>query len=107
MAHRVQVLLADDLHGGKADEKVTFALDGKSYEIDLTDANAQTLRENLAEFVKAGRRTRGRSVGRTASTAGSADTAKIRAWAIQHGHDIYKNGQMPVEVREASGYANG
>ncbi len=40
MAQKVQVLLVDDLDGGEADETVTFALDGKTYEIDLTTANA-------------------------------------------------------------------
>lgn len=45
MAQKVQVLLVDDLDGGEADETVTFALDGKTYEIDLTTANADKLRE--------------------------------------------------------------
>ncbi|MBN9376412.1 MAG: Lsr2 family protein, partial [Cellulomonas sp.] len=40
MAQKVQVLLVDDLDGGTADETVTFALDGISYEIDLTTENA-------------------------------------------------------------------
>lgn len=53
VAQKVQVLLVDDLNGGEADETVTFALDGKSYEIDLSDSNAQKLRDSLADFVKA------------------------------------------------------
>ena len=61
VAQKVQVLLVDDLNGGEADETVTFALDGKSYEIDLSDSNAQKLRDSLADFVKAGRRTGGRA----------------------------------------------
>lgn len=44
VAQKVQVLLVDDLDGGEADETVTFALDGKTYEIDLTTANADKLR---------------------------------------------------------------
>ena len=39
MAQKVQVLLVDDIDGGEADETVTFALDGKTYEIDLTTGN--------------------------------------------------------------------
>ena len=63
MAQKVQVLLVDDLDGGEADETVTFALDGKTYEIDLTTANADKLRGLLEPYVKGGRRTGGRSAG--------------------------------------------
>ncbi|MBW1598960.1 Lsr2 family protein [Streptomyces sp. JJ38] len=111
MAQKVQVLLVDDLEGGEADETVTFALDGKSYEIDLTEANAQKLRESLAEFVKAGRRTGGRSGGRgkarAGSSGGSQDTAKIRAWAKENGYNVNDRGRVPAEIREAYEKANG
>ncbi|MEU9113327.1 Lsr2 family protein [Streptomyces sp. NPDC048483] len=111
MAQKVQVLLVDDLDGGEADETVTFALDGKSYEIDLTDANAQKLRESLADFVKAGRRA-GRSAGargkaRTAAAGGSGDTAKIRAWAKENGYNVNDRGRVPADIREAFEKANG
>ena len=45
MAQQVQVVLVDDLDGGKAAETVSFALDGVSYEIDLSAKNAAKLRE--------------------------------------------------------------
>ncbi len=48
MAQRVQVVLEDDLDGGKADETVTFGLDGTAYEIDLSKKNAAKLRDALA-----------------------------------------------------------
>lgn len=35
MARQETVTLTDDIDGGKADETVTFGLDGASYEIDL------------------------------------------------------------------------
>lgn len=111
VAQKVQVLLVDDLDGGEADETVTFALDGKSYEIDLTDANAQKLRESLAEFVKAGRRTGrttgGRGKARATSTGGAQDTAKIRAWAKENGYEVNDRGRVPATVREAYEKANG
>lgn len=111
VAQKVQVLLVDDLSGGEADETVTFALDGKSYEIDLSDANAQKLRESLAEFVKAGRKTGGRSAGRgkarAAASAGGQDTAKIRAWAKENGYNVNDRGRVPADIREAFEKANG
>ena len=54
MAQKVQVMLVDDIDGGAADETVTFALDGTSYEIDLTSENAAKLRDALAAYVGAG-----------------------------------------------------
>ena len=40
MAQKVQVVLIDDIDGGSADETMSFAVDGVSYEIDLSTANA-------------------------------------------------------------------
>ncbi|WP_016910274.1 histone-like nucleoid-structuring protein Lsr2 [Streptomyces xiaopingdaonensis] len=103
MAQKVQVLLLDDLEGGEADETVTFALDGKSYEIDLTSANAEKLRGLLEPYVKSGRRTGGRSArGKGRASGGSSpDTAKIRAWAKEQGYDVNDRGRVPAGIREA------
>jgi hypothetical protein len=58
VAQRVEVVLVDDLDGGPADETVQFALDGVSYEIDLTEQNAQALRDAIATWVGHARRVR-------------------------------------------------
>lgn len=112
MAQKVQVLLVDDIDGGEADETVTFALDGKTYEIDLTTANADKLRGLLEPYVKNGRRTGGRSArgkaARSSSGGGSGqDTAKIRAWAKQNGYEVNDRGRVPANIREAYEKANG
>ncbi|MEV7420489.1 Lsr2 family protein [Streptomyces sp. NPDC089919] len=107
MAQKVQVLLVDDLDGGEADETVTFALDGKTYEIDLTTANADKLRGLLEPYTKSGRRTGGRAAagrtkGRVAAVGGgSTDTAEIRAWAKANGFNVNDRGRVPAEIREA------
>jgi hypothetical protein len=110
MAQKVQVLLVDDLDGGEADETVTFALDGKTYEIDLTTANADKLREALEPYTKGGRRTGGRAAtsrGKTRASAGAGqDTAKIRAWAKENGYEVNDRGRVPASVREAYEKAN-
>ncbi|CAL9301398.1 MULTISPECIES: Lsr2 family protein [Streptomyces] len=110
MAQKVQVLLVDDLDGGEADETVTFALDGKTYEIDLTTANADKLRSLLEPYTKSGRRTGGRTAGGRgkgrASASGSPDTAKIRAWAKENGYPVNDRGRVPAEVRQAYEDAN-
>ena len=50
-------MLVDDVDGGDAAETVTFALDGVTYEIDLSDTNAQKLRDDLATWSGHARRT--------------------------------------------------
>ncbi|MEV3872201.1 Lsr2 family protein [Streptomyces sp. NPDC049906] len=106
MAQKVQVLLVDDLDGVEADETVTFALDGKTYEIDLTTGNADKLRGLLEPYVKGGRRTGGRSTGgrgkaRATASGSSQDTAQIRAWAKENGHKVNDRGRVPADVRQA------
>ena len=59
MAQKVQIILEDDLDGGEADETVSFALDGTSYEIDLNEANATKMREALAPYVGHARKVTG------------------------------------------------
>ena len=107
MAQKVQIILEDDLDGGEADETVSFALDGTSYEIDLNEANATKLREAMATYVGHARKvtgTRGRRTGGTAAKAanGSGTSAKeVREWARENGHDVPDRGRIPAEVREA------
>lgn len=106
MAQKVQVVLVDDLDGGPADETVTFSLDGVSYEIDLSEANAAAMRDAFGQFVGVARRVTGRAPARGrrgASRAASngTDAAAIRAWAKEHGFAVSDRGRVPSEVREA------
>jgi len=55
MAKTVIVKLTDDLDGGDADETVQFALDGRSFEVDLSGANAAKLRDVLKPYMEKGR----------------------------------------------------
>ena len=71
MAQQVQVLLVDDIDGGKAAETVSFSLDGVSYEIDLSAKNAAKLRDALSTWVGHARR----SGGRRAAPAGPGPLA--------------------------------
>lgn len=105
MAQKVQVLLLDDIDGGEASETVSFAIDGKTYEIDLNEANAKKLRDALEPYLKAGRRSGGRSSraarGGARASATGADTAKIRAWAKENGYEVNDRGRVPANIREA------
>jgi len=99
MAQKVQVLLVDDVDGSKADETVKFALDGNSYEIDLSSAHASELRAAISPWIAAGRKVAGRSSSRGRS--GASDTAKIRTWAKSTGMPVSERGRVSAEVRAA------
>ena len=105
MAQKVQVVLVDDLDGGAAEETVTFALDGVSYEIDLSAANAAQLRDALASWVGHARRVGGRARparrGTGAGRASSGDSAAIREWARSNGFTVNERGRIPAEVKAA------
>ncbi len=47
MAQRVEVVLIDDIDGGHADETVSFALDGVTYEIDRQRQECKKLRDDI------------------------------------------------------------
>ncbi|GAA2493223.1 Lsr2 family protein [Streptomyces sp. NPDC059506] len=100
MAQRVVVTLSDDLDGGEAAETVTFGIDGRSYEIDLSAANADRLRDVLNPYVEAGRR-RSRSGKAYRRTSVAPDPAAVRAWALSNGMEVPPRGRIPKRIYEA------
>lgn len=104
MAQREIVTLIDDLDGSEASDTLTFGLDGKSYEVDLSDDNAARLRESLAPFVEKARRAGRAPKMSTAGTRPRADrdqTQAIRSWARDNGHQVSDRGRIPKTVVEA------
>jgi hypothetical protein len=106
MARQTTITLVDDLDGSAAEEQVEFSVDGRTYEIDLSAANAGRLRGVLAPFVSAARRGGARrtaTAGGPPSRAGS-DRAKnqaIREWAIAQGMPVSERGRIPTNVLTA------
>ena len=93
MAQKVHITLEDDLNGGEATETVSFGLDAK---------NAAALRDALARYVAAARRsggTRGTAAKRRTQVGTSA--REIRDWARSNGHKVPDRGRIPADVREA------
>ena len=71
MAQVTNVTLVDDLDGSAADETVVFGLDGRIFEIDLNAEHASQLRDAIAPFVAAARRTGTGPTRRTSKQAAS------------------------------------
>lgn len=103
MAQRVSIILEDDLDGSPADETVTFALDGVSYEIDLNSKNAAALRDSLATYVGHARRAGGRRAPSrsTARSSSNRDLSDVREWARKNGHKVSDRGRISSEVQAA------
>jgi hypothetical protein len=51
MATGVLTSLQDDIDGSDATQTIRFALDGIEYEIDVSDRNANRLRNSLGDFI--------------------------------------------------------
>lgn len=104
MAQKVTIVLVDDVDGSEATETVTFALDGKSYEIDLNEKNASDLRDALAPWLGHARRVTGAPgrARRAAGTGASKGNLKdVREWARDNGHEVSERGRIPASVQEA------
>jgi hypothetical protein len=103
MAQQVQVSWLDDVDGSAASETVSFELDGRAYEIDLSERNAARLRALLADFVAAGRRAGRPATGRSGAPrpAGAERTPAIRAWAQAHGYAVPRRGRLSAEIVRA------
>jgi hypothetical protein len=109
MAQITEVRLLDDLDGGVAAESVAFSLDGKSYEIDLSEKHAAALRDAFAPFVSSARRAGGSVASRQKmSTLTPArvnrpreETAAIREWATANGLEVSARGRIPSTVLQA------
>jgi hypothetical protein len=102
--------MVDDTDGSQDDvDTVQIALDNVSYEIDLSAANAERLREKLARFVENGKKVtthpRGRKVTRGRAAAptpiGREQAQAVRDWARNNGYTVSARGRIPKSVQEA------
>ncbi|MBB1018746.1 Lsr2 family protein [Dietzia maris] len=112
MAQHFQVRYTDDIDGtdlGEAANTIAFAFEGKEYSIDLSDDNAQALREAVAPYIEAGHRVTGRNTKaarKTSAKTPSAETRAIREWAQANGYDVSDRGRIPADVMQAYHAAN-
>src|SRR3954447_1176300 len=107
MAQRTVIRLVDDLDDTEivdgAGETVNFTLDGRQYEIDLTNEHADELRTALDRYVRAarkvgGRRNRARATGARAATSVDYSPQAVRAWAKAKRIKVSPRGRIPQSV---------
>ena len=109
MAQRTVIRLVDDLDDTEiidgAGETVSFALDGRRYEIDLTNDHADEMRAALARYVQAARKVGDRQARARATATGAKAAAPVdysaqavRAWAKANKIDVSPRGRIPQSV---------
>ncbi len=97
MTRRVQVILQDDIDGGEPAQTIYFAVDGKNYEIDLTEPHAAELRDCLAPWIAAARRASTAPIPKPRSKPNRAsDTVDIRRWAKENNIPVSERGRTVV-----------
>ncbi len=109
MAKQTVIHMTDDLDGSEATQTVEFSYRGKSYSIDLNDANASDFDDALAPYItaaeKAGSGSPSRSGGRRATaprqrSSNEVDPKAVRAWAEANGVSISPRGRIKADVLE-------
>lgn len=101
MATNTTVETIDDLTGETGASTVQFGLDGKQYEIDLTEANATDLRSFLQRYADVARQV---GKGKSARKPGKPDRNRataVRTWAREQGYDVGERGRIPSNVTQA------
>lgn len=105
----------DDLDGtildAEAVESITFVVDGRSYQVDLSTQNARAFREVLASYVKVARSTTtpkpSPSRGCTSAQKRSGyDLATVRAWAQEQSLDVSLRGRVSNAIFDAYNVAH-
>lgn len=106
MAQKITREFVDDIDGSPAERTFSFAVDGVSYEIDLSTQNIAEFKSAIGGFIESARKVKGSS-SRAHSAGGGGgrqsreQTRAVREWARQHGHSISERGRIPASILQA------
>jgi|WetSurMetagenome_2_1015567.scaffolds.fasta_scaffold302657_1 hypothetical protein len=92
-----ETVLIDDLDGGVAVGSVTFSYGGKTFVIDLNQANTDLFDQAVAPFIEAGREVEA-FAAKGKPRAGRSDLAQIREWATANGHEVSQRGRIGADI---------
>lgn len=98
----------DDFDGVSEAEVVEFSIDGRFYEIDLSEDSKKQFYEDLERYIQvarpksgAARTARRTTVTRVPSGQNPSDLNAIRAWARSKGKKVSDRGRIPRDIIEA------
>lgn len=99
---QTKTVLLDDIDGSPADRTISFSFNKTSYEIDLSEAHAKEMLEDLEKWQSHARQAgrSGRVARSTRPSGGSrnSESAVIRAWAHENGVQVSDRGRIPSSV---------
>lgn len=117
MSTRIIKELVDDIDGGDAEETLNFAVNGVTYDIDLSPGNLTKFHEFMRPYIQNGRRVGGRQTKRGAAVTPTAPATAVRGdsyarlskdqnkaireWAEKNGHEIPPRGRLPKHILAA------
>jgi hypothetical protein len=91
----------DDLDQTPGASTVSLGLDGRLYEVDLSERNKAKLDKALAKYIAAARKVGARTATRSSASGRRPDLAEVRHWAQAIGYDIGDRGRISAEVLTA------
>ncbi|TFD51913.1 Lsr2 family protein [Cryobacterium sp. Hh7] len=105
---KTTVQLLDDLDGSVIENgsgaSVSFAFEGDSYEVDLSEKNLAEFRAALKPYADVARRVGYVPAKARAASGSKSDRAElqaVRAWASANGIQVSDRGRIAATVREA------
>lgn len=109
MSRRILVALVDDLDGTRAEETIDFSLDGVSYHIDLSAANAEQLRGIFTRYLPNARRATRHEAAvvpvvpphRPRAPMDREQHDAMRSWARRNGYPVSGRGRIPDAIAAA------
>ena len=108
MATKHIAQITDDLDGTVLEDgegrQITFSVEGRAYEIDLSDKNADKFYKALMPYVDAARSTgttTPKASSRTAQTKSKFDLNAIREWARANGYTVSDRGREAGTIIDA------
>ncbi len=98
MAQKIIREFVDDIDGSPAERTFSFAVDGVSYEIDLSTQNIAEFKSAIGGFIESARKVKGSSGRRTRSTpSGGAVGSPVSK------PELYGSGRASTATTSASG----
>lgn len=99
MATKTQTIVTveSDLSGETEASTVPFALDGVSYEIDLTEVEHKDFAELFEKYIKAARRStsKTKTARRAVPEMTPEQREEIRKWLLENGVEVTNRGRIP------------
>ncbi|MFJ9753235.1 histone-like nucleoid-structuring protein Lsr2 [Streptomyces chartreusis] len=95
-----RVIVESDLSGEPDASTVSFAFDGNSYTIDLTEGEKEEFAKLLSSYLDVAEEATPSGQGSVSTQTQSAgpDPAKVRAWAQDSGIEVNAKGRVPHSV---------